>query len=71
MLWCIIYRTKQAGVLNLCKRFTLQKGLIKYGKINGITPMKTHVKYMHPKLVAQRKLAITEELLVVVASHGQ
>jgi len=61
MLWCIIYRIEQVSALDLCQLFTLQKGLIKYGKINGITPMKTHVESMHPKLVAHKKLAIIEK----------
>jgi hypothetical protein len=43
ILWCIIYRIEQAGALDLYQHFTLWKGLIKYGKINGIIPMKTHV----------------------------
>jgi hypothetical protein len=71
MLRCIICRTKQADAFDLCQRFILQKGLIKYVKINGITPMKTHVEFAHPKLVAHRKLAITKELIVVVASHSR
>jgi hypothetical protein len=33
--------------------------------------MKIHVESMHPKLVAHRKLAIVEELLIVAASHSQ
>ncbi len=55
--------------LTYAQRFTLQKGFIKYGKINGITPMRTHLESTHPKLVACKKLAIIEEL--VVASHNQ
>jgi hypothetical protein len=47
------------------------KGFIKYGKINGISPMKTNVESMHPKLVACKKLAIIEELVIVVVSHIQ
>jgi hypothetical protein len=70
MLWCIIYKTEQVSAFDLCQRFTLQKGHIKYGKTNGITPMKTHVESTHPKLVACRKLAITKEL-VTAASHNQ
>ncbi len=71
MLRCIICRIKQASALDLCQRFILQKGLIKYDKINGITPMRTHVEYVHPKLVGCRKLAITKELIVVATSHSQ
>jgi hypothetical protein len=67
---CIICRIEQAGALDLCQCFTLRKGLIKYGKINGIIPMRTHVESAHPKLVTCRKSAITKELIVVVASHN-
>jgi hypothetical protein len=70
MLQCIIYRIKQVGVFDLCQCSTLRKGLIKYGKINGITPMRTHVEFTHPKLVACRKLAIAKKLVVIVASHN-
>ncbi len=70
MLRCIIYRIEQASALDLCQRSTLRKSLIKYGKINGITPMKTHVEFTHPKLVVHTKLAIVEELVVVVISHN-
>jgi hypothetical protein len=71
MLQCIICRSKQAGVFYLCQCSTLQKGLIKYSKINGITPMRTHVESTHPKLVACKKLAITKELLIVATSHSR
>jgi hypothetical protein len=70
MLWCIIYRTEQHSALDLCQCSTLRKGLIKYGKINGIIPTKTHVESAYPKLVARKKLAIVEEL-VIIASHNQ
>jgi hypothetical protein len=71
LMWCIICKTEQVGVLDLCQCFILQKCIIKYGKINGITPMKTHVESTHPKLVARRKLTITKELVVVVTSHSR
>jgi hypothetical protein len=71
LLRCIIYKIKQASAFDLCQCFTLQKGLIKYEKINKITPMRTHVEFAHPKLVACKKLAITEELIVIVAGHSQ
>ncbi len=32
------------------------KSLIKCNKLNGITPMKTHIEFAHPILVAWRKL---------------
>ncbi len=71
ILRCIICRTKHASALDLCQSSTLRKGLIKYGKNNGIIPMRTHVEFAHLKLVAQRKVAIIEELVVVVASCSQ
>ncbi len=70
MLKCIICRTQQASAFDLYQRFTLRKCFIKYGKINGIIPMKTHVESTHPKLVVLRMLTIIEKL-VVVASHNQ
>ncbi len=71
MLRCIICRREQVDAFDLCQHFTLRKGLFKYGKINGITLVRTHVEYVHPKLVVRRKLAITKKLIVVVASHSQ
>jgi hypothetical protein len=32
---------------------------IKYNENNGITPMKAHVNFTHPKLFVERKLALT------------
>jgi hypothetical protein len=58
MLRCIIYKTEQVSVIDLCQHSTLRKGLIKYDNINEITPMGTHVESTHPKLVAHKKLAI-------------
>jgi hypothetical protein len=46
--------------------FTLRRGLIKYGKINGIIPMKS----VNPNLVAHKKLAIVVELDAIFASHN-
>lgn len=57
-LQCIIYRIEQTNVLNLCQRSTLWKGLIKNNKFNGIIPMKNHIEFAHPGLVASRELAI-------------
>jgi hypothetical protein len=70
MLQCIIHKTKQASVLDLCQCSTLQKCLIKYGKIDVIIPMKTHVEFAHSKLIACKKLAIVKKLVVVVTSHN-
>jgi hypothetical protein len=71
MLQCIICKTEQANAFVLCQWSTLWKGLIKFGKINGITPMRTHVEFAHPKLVIHRKLAIVEELVTTIPSHSQ
>jgi hypothetical protein len=38
------------------------KGLIKYNKTIGITPMKTHVEITHPKLWAHRKQICSEKV---------
>jgi hypothetical protein len=50
MLWCIIYQFKQAFGDVVTQRFTFHKGLIEYTKVNGITPMNTHVQTTHSKL---------------------
>jgi len=71
MLQCIICRIEQVGAFDLCQCSTLRKGLIKYGKINGITPIRTHVESTHPKLVARRKLTIIKELVMTTTSHSR
>jgi hypothetical protein len=38
------------------KSFILKRSLNKYNKINGITPMKTHVDFVRPKLFVRGKL---------------
>jgi hypothetical protein len=55
MLQCIICKFGQASKIDLTQRSILHKGLIKYNKTNGITPMKTHVEATQPKVRAQRK----------------
>lgn len=60
MLWCIICTTKQASANDLCQQPTIQNGLIKFNKFNGIFPM-IHIEYAHPRLVAQRKLVIAKK----------
>ncbi len=56
MLQCIIYQFKHVvgNTLNQLS-FILRKGLIKYNKTNGITPMKTHIDYAHPCLVVKKE----------------
>ncbi len=61
MLWCIIHKTNQTSVHNLCQKTILRKGFIKYNKLNGIIPMKTHIEFTHPMLVVDRKLVIKVE----------
>jgi hypothetical protein len=41
----------------------LEKGVIKYGKINGITPMKTHVDNVHLHLISKRNSILSERAL--------
>ncbi len=55
MLQCIICRYEQSTNDALAQRFILCKGLIKYNKVNGITPMIMHVQITHLKLFALRK----------------
>ncbi len=52
MLRCIICKSKQTKenvLIESC--YILRKGF----KCNGVTPMKTHTDYAHPKLLATRK----------------
>jgi hypothetical protein len=48
MLQYIICRTKQTCANDLYQQFNLWKGLIKYNKLNGIIPMKTHIEFTYP-----------------------
>jgi hypothetical protein len=41
----------------------LEKDLIKYGKTNGITPMKTHVDSVHLHLLTKRNFILSERAL--------
>ncbi len=68
MLWCIICTIEQASANDLCQQPILQKGLIKFNKLNGILPM-THIEYAHPRLVAQRKLVIAKK--TTKTNHSQ
>jgi len=61
---CIIYRLEKVVGNFLSQNFILSKGLIKYNKINGITPTKTHVDFAHPKLFVQRKSQLVEKAMV-------
>jgi hypothetical protein len=57
MLKSIICWSQQAfgNILNQYN-YVIKKGLIKYGKTNGITPMRTHVDNVHPCLLAKKNL---------------
>jgi hypothetical protein len=55
VLRCIICRCKQTTINALGQISILCQGLVKYRKVNGITPMTTHVQTKHPKLFALRK----------------
>jgi hypothetical protein len=61
MLQCIICISEKVAGNVLSQSFVLRKGLIKYNKINGIIPMKTHVDSIHPWLFAQRKSQLVEK----------
>ncbi len=65
MLKCIICWSQQASgnVLNNFS-FIVKKGLIKYGKFNDITPMRTHVDNVHLHLLAKRKSILSEKAMV-------
>jgi hypothetical protein len=69
MLRCIIYRFEQANDNVLIKScYILRKGFIKYNKCNGVTPMKTHIDCVHPKLLTTRKKQLTK---VIPLDHTQ
>jgi hypothetical protein len=55
VLWCIICKFEQTFNGALVQRSTLRTGIIKYSKVNGITPMIIHVQTTHPRLFMQRK----------------
>jgi hypothetical protein len=41
------------------------KSLIKRNKLDGITPMKTHIEFAHPGLVAWRKLVMIIKKIIM------
>jgi hypothetical protein len=43
--------------------FVVKKGLIKYEKTNGITPMRTCVDNVHPRLLAKMKFVLNERAM--------
>jgi len=58
MLKCIICKFEQVSDNVLTESYSIiRKGFIKY-KCNGVTPMKTHIDCVHPKLLARRKQLI-------------
>ncbi len=74
MLQCIICRYEQAINDVLVQRSILCKGLIKYNKVNGITPMTMHVQISHSKLFALRKQQlkeVTEHVTIHVWQSGK
>jgi hypothetical protein len=51
MLWCIVYKSKKVA-----SNFLSQNVIrLKFNKTNGITRMKIHVDFAHPKFFVQRK----------------
>jgi hypothetical protein len=58
-LECIIYRPTPQEIGNTFNQsFVLCKGLIKYNKMNDITPMKTCIEGAQNRLLAKRKLKL-------------
>jgi hypothetical protein len=55
VLQCISCRSEQTFNNVLIQRSILCKGLIKYNKINGITPIIIHVQIAHLKLFVKKK----------------
>jgi hypothetical protein len=71
MLRCIICKFKQTRENVLIKScYILRKELIKY-KCNGVTPMKTHIDYAHPKLFATKKKKLIEMILLYYIQQPQ
>jgi hypothetical protein len=69
MLRCIICNSEQANENVLIKNCCIiRKGIIKYNKCNGVTPMKTHIDCAHPKLLGTKKKQFTE---VIPLDHIQ
>jgi hypothetical protein len=59
MLWCIIYRFEQVFNDVLVQRYMLHK-------VNGITPMTTHVQSAHPRFFVKRKQQLNEKVAKLV-----
>ncbi len=69
MLQCIVYKLKKTLSINLSQSFVLEIFLIKYNKINGLTPMKTHIDITHPRLFVLRKTQLVENAIIVNVEH--
>jgi len=66
-LQCIIHRPTPQEVGNTFNQsFVLCKGPIKYNKMNDITPMKTCIEGAQNRLLAKRKLKLTN---IVTKNH--
>ncbi len=59
---------KTSGIF-LSQSSILRNNLIKYNKINGIIPMKTHVDIAHPRLFALRRTHLAKKAKIVNANH--
>jgi hypothetical protein len=55
--------TKPVNANDLCQGSIVQKGFIKYVKLNGIILMKTHIELAHLRLVAWRKLGVAKNII--------
>jgi hypothetical protein len=63
VLQCITCEFEHASNDVLVQGSTLCKGLIKYNKTNGSTPMITHVQTIGPRLFTQRKQQSNDNLV--------
>ncbi len=69
ILRCIVCKPKKTLNIILSQNFVLEKGLIKYNKINGLTHMKTHVDIAHPRLFVLRKTQLVKKAIIVNVEH--
>jgi hypothetical protein len=70
MLWCIICRFEQTFNDVLVQKSTMFKGLIKYNKINWMTPMTIHVQTTQMKIFALKN-QLSNEVVEHVVIHAQ
>jgi phytoene dehydrogenase-like protein len=71
ILQCIVYKLEKTSNIILSQSFVLKKGLIKYNKINGLTPMKTHVDIAHPRFFVLRKTQLVKKAIIGNVKYTQ